>query len=403
MRNFFTLILFLAASASFAQLADTTTKAPSSPKKDHWYDKLSYRGYTQIRYNRLLETNPDLKFDSDKSVGDKGGVLIRRGRIVLSGDVHPRMFVYIQTDFAVTSGTNLHYTGLRDAYFDVALDSAKNFRFRIGQSKVPFGFENMQSSSNRLPLERSDALNSATPGERDLGAAFMYTPKVVRERIKELNDKGLKHSGDYGMFVFGVYNGQSINKAEANNNLHVVSRISYPFAIKNQVFELGVQGYSGFYTMTSDQLTAGVKTNSTKTYRDERAAASFNLYPKPFGILAEYNVGYSPMYDVNTDSIINGKIEGGFITVCYMQQLKKYGKIITPFVRAQYFSGAKKIDTDARAYKVNEYEMGIEYLVFKNIEITAAYCISTRNTSDKAKEFNNQSGNLLRLQIQLNY
>jgi hypothetical protein len=37
----------------------------------------------------------------------------------------------------------------------------KEYRVRIGQSKVPYGFENLQSSQNRLSLDRNDALNSA--------------------------------------------------------------------------------------------------------------------------------------------------------------------------------------------------------------------------------------------------
>src|SRR5688500_3092957 len=69
--------------------------APAAPaKKEHWYDKISLRGYTQVRYNRLLETNPDLKFDGDKSVGDKGSFLIRRARLIFSGDVHKHVFLY---------------------------------------------------------------------------------------------------------------------------------------------------------------------------------------------------------------------------------------------------------------------------------------------------------------------
>lgn len=63
---------------------------------------------------------------------------------------------------------------LRDAYFDVFLDSLHTYRLRVGQSKVPFGYENLQSSSNRLPMERAEALNNASvPGERDLGVFAM--------------------------------------------------------------------------------------------------------------------------------------------------------------------------------------------------------------------------------------
>jgi hypothetical protein len=30
-------------------------------KKSPWYEKISIKGYTQVRYSRLLETNPDLR------------------------------------------------------------------------------------------------------------------------------------------------------------------------------------------------------------------------------------------------------------------------------------------------------------------------------------------------------
>src|SRR5688572_5872188 len=74
------------------------TSAPKEEKKSPWYEKLSWRGYTQLRYNRLLETNPKLKSEYDRSIGDNGGFIIRRARLVLSGQVHERVYVYIQPD-----------------------------------------------------------------------------------------------------------------------------------------------------------------------------------------------------------------------------------------------------------------------------------------------------------------
>lgn len=402
MKKAFVLAFGALLSITAAAQSDTAKKVSTpAPKKEHWYDKLSPRGYTQLRYSRLLETNESLKLNQDKSVGDKGGVLIRRGRLVLSGDVHPRVYVYIQNDFAVSSGTTLHYTGLRDAYFDLALDSAKTCRLRIGQSKVPFGFENMQSSQNRLPLDRAEALNSAVSGERDLGAFFYWAPVKKRALFKSLVDDGLKGSGDYGCFGLGVYNGQTINKAEANNNMHVVGRFTWPFQLKNQILEVGVQGYTGFYTLES--VSSGVGVNSDKTYLDTRYAATFVLYSKPFGILAEYNMGQGPMYDASGDSIMVGDLEGGFVTLNYMFKLNKWHQVVTPYARAQYYSGGFKTEKDAGHYKVNDYEFGVEWQVYKNFELTAAYLMANRRIEDKSNETNYQSGNLLRLQLQFNY
>lgn len=373
-------------------------------KKKHWYELINLRGYTQIRYNRLLETNPKLKCDQcDKSWGDNSGFFIRRARLIFSGNIGDHLFIYIQPDLASSpSSTTLHFAQLRDAYFDYSIDKNKEFRIRFGQSKVPYGFENMQSSQNRLPLDRNDALNSSVPNERDLGAFFYYAPKKIRERFKMLVDDGLKGSGDYGVFAFGVYNGQTANKPELNDNLHLVARLSYPFQIGSQIIEPGVQAYTGQFTIAKDQLTSGTKTNKEMTYDDKRAAASLVLYPKPFGILAEYNVGKTPAFSAVNDSIITDDLNGGAITVSYLHKFKNK-MVVIPFGRAQYFNGAKKLETDARRHVVREYELGVEYQIFKYMELTAMYTMSERTTVDKAAGVNAQKGNLLRLQMQFNF
>ena len=130
------------------------TSTITEEKKVNWYEKIQVRGYVQVRYNRLFETNPDLKSDQgDKSIGNLGGFFIRRNRLILSGQVNDHVYFYIQPDFASSASTNaLHFAQIRDAYFDVSIDKKREFRFRIGQSKVPYGFENMQSSQNRKEL-----------------------------------------------------------------------------------------------------------------------------------------------------------------------------------------------------------------------------------------------------------
>jgi len=225
--------------------ADVNSRAPKTEKKN-WYESFSIRGYMQVRYNRLLETNENLKCEQcDRSIGKGGGFIIRRGRIILSGNLNKRIYFYIQPDFGSSTGTTQNIFQLRDAYIDVSFDDKNEFRLRLGQSKVPFGFENMQSSQNRLPLDRHDAMNSAVSNERDMGAFFYWAPAKKRELFSKLVSDNLKGSGDYGVFAFGVYNGQTANRAEQNDNLHVVSRLSYPFVIGNQIFEPGIQDYTG--------------------------------------------------------------------------------------------------------------------------------------------------------------
>jgi hypothetical protein len=401
-QKFCSITLFTMLTLNLIAQSDTVKSVGKNEliAKSNWYDNFQIRGYLQVRYNRLLETNPDLKCEQcDKSIGDDGGLFIRRARIIFSGQISKRVYFYIQPDFASSAGTTGNIAQLRDAYLDLGLDKNNEFRIRLGQSKVPYGFENMQSSQNRLPLDRNDALNSSVSNERDMGAFFYWAPKSKRELFGSLVKDGLKGSGDYGVFAFGVYNGQTANQTERNDNLHVVSRLSYPIKIKNQIIEPAIQAYTGTFTLLS--TSSGVKKSENSEYLDQRAAASLILYPKPFGIQAEYNIGKGPEYNKYTDSIEVQGLKGGYITLSYMLKLGK--QTLIPFVRGQYYEGGKKHELDARSYKVNEYEIGLEWQPHKTFEFVVMYTISHRRYEDHAKQDNFQQGNLLRLQAQINF
>jgi len=389
----FSFYLFLSQSA----LGQTV------PPKKQWFESIQLRGYLQVRYNRLLETNPLLQCaQCDRSWGDNGGFFIRRMRLIFSGQISERVYFYIQPDLASNpSSTATQYAQIRDAYVDVGLDAKNEFRLRVGQSKVPFGFENMQSSQNRIPLDRNDALNSAVANERDLGVFFYWAPKNIRTLFASLINDGLKGSGDYGVFSFGAYNGQTANRAEANNSPHIVSRFSYPFAVNKQIVEMGVQAYTGQYILTPDLINAGVKLPASRSFLDQRVAGSFVLYPKPFGIQAEYNIGRGPRFNKVSDSVEVSSLKGGYITASYKTQKGKH--VIIPFSRYQYYQGGKKHEMDAMAYDVKEFEVGVEWQPNKNIELVTMYTFSDRRFESFKNQNNHQKGSLLRLQLQLNF
>ena len=74
------LVLILATNSLVAQV---------KPATKQWFESIQLRGYLQVRYNRLLETNPLLKCDQcDKSWGENGGFFIRRARLIFSGQVN---------------------------------------------------------------------------------------------------------------------------------------------------------------------------------------------------------------------------------------------------------------------------------------------------------------------------
>jgi hypothetical protein len=393
------------ALCQFMFLAYTNAQTQSSNKEvKQWYQTISLRGYMQIRYNRLFETNSKLKNEqADRSWGENGGISIRRGRLILSGNLTDNIYFYIQPDISQTVGTTLNLFQIRDAYVDLGLNKNSEFRIRIGQSKVPYGFENMQSSQNRLTLDRSDALNSAAPNERDLGAFVYWRPKKLKELYPKLIRENYKGSGDYGVFAFGVYNGQAANKPELNNNLHVVGRFSLPIEIGTQIIEPGIQAYRGKFVIGTENLSSGVKFGKTNNFTDSRLAESFILYPRPFGIQIEYNIGKGPRYNPSRDSIETTNLSGGYVLLNYRIPGKKKDEMFFPFTRYQAFDGGKKQELDARSYMVRELETGIEWQMNKSFELTAAYVIAHRRFEDSKLRSNDQKGSLLRIQAQLNF
>lgn len=408
-KKIYVVILLLFFNINFAQIESKIEESKKVSQVENmikkWYESINIRGYAQLRYNRLLETNSDLGCEQcDRSWGNNGGFFLRRGRIILSGQVHDRVFIYIQPDFASSAGTTNQLFQIRDAYFDLSLDKDREFRFRLGQSKVPYGFENMQSSQNRIALDRADAINSAVSNERDIGVFFYWATKEKRALFKKLIDDGLKGSGDYGLFGIGLYNGQTANRSEANNSQHLVARFTYPFEFKNgQVFEAGIQGYNGkFVVNTVSASSTGVRfQNNNPEFLDQRVAASVLLYPKPFGFQAEYNVGRGPEFNVNNKIIEDTNLKGGYVQTMYMLKIKE--QTLIPFAKYHWYDGGKKHELDARSYNVNDFEIGAEWQPFKNFELVADYTISSRRYEDATKINNSQRGNLLRLQAQFNF
>jgi len=383
---------------SISQIQSTINETLASK----WYERIQLRGYAQLRYNRLLESNPNLTCSAcDKSMGDKQGFFMRRARLTFYGEVTNKLYVYIQPDYATDASSNSQsYFQIRDAYFDYALSENKDFRIRSGISKVPFAFDNLQSSSNRAPLDRSDALNTAAPNERDIGVYFMWAPTEIRKRFKELTSNNLKGTGDYGLIAIGAYNGQTLNKPEKNNDLHRVVRATYPFKLSNgQFIEASVQAYEGKYAAVT-QVSEGNPTNYSDFY-DQRSAASLIFYPQPLGFQVENNIGQGPEYDPKSNSVRTKSLKGGYAQVYYQAYYENHR--FFPFIRFQEYQGGRKLDDLAKMYRVREWEFGTEWQMNSALELTMAYAISDRLTQSNSSNRLDEQGQLLRLQAQFNY
>jgi hypothetical protein len=374
---------------------EAITQQRAATKK--WFDKISIRGYTQMRYSYLTGEN-DLRSEYDSSIGNNTGFLLRRVRLVISGDITDWLSIYIQPDLGATAGTgNTNFAQLRDAYADIFLpflSKDKEFRIRAGQSKVPFGFETLQSSQQRATFDRSDAINSAVNGERDLGFFFYYTPTETRKLFRDLISKGLKGSGDYGVLGVGIYNGQTINVTEANDNKHVVLHATYPFELPyGQIVQVGVDAYRGLVNVAAG---AGIVRPDGGNINDERIGAHFVLFPQPFGLQAEWNWGRGPELNAAQTALQEGSLQGG-----YVQAMYKWKDAI-PYVRWQEYNGGKKHRTNSPFNVVRELEVGLEYQFSEALELTVAYAWMKR-TDTQTAPFSIRDGEVLRTQLQWNF
>lgn len=380
---------------------------PPEREAPRWYERIAVRGYTQLRYNRLPSAvrNDDLiNLQGDRSIGGGNGFFVRRARLILYGDLHDHVSIYFQPDFASTTAGQMHTLILRDWYADIFFDKQHRFRVRAGQSKVPYGFENLQSSQNRLALDRNDALNSAVKDERDLGLFFYWTPVLIQQRFRHLVQSGLKGSGDYGVIGLGVYNGQTANSPMRSDNLHTIARVSYPLKVGQQYVEIGGGGYYGRY-VTPIADGAGFRAQGDDpSLIDARVHGSIIVYPQPFGFQAEATWGVGPQQGrVGQDDpnlIRSRPLYGAYAQLMYKVDGLLGTDAFIPFVRGTWYDGGKKFVTNAPHYQVKELELGIEWQIFRNLEVVLAYDIVER-TSD-LPPYNLESGHVTRIQVQVN-
>jgi hypothetical protein len=261
-------------------------------------------------------------------------------------------------------------------------------------------------------------LNSALRNERDLGVFFYWTPVEVQDTFKYIMDEGLKGSGNYGLFGVGVYNGQGGSFREQNDNLHAVARVAYPFWINDcQLMEVGMQGYTGQYTVLSSAIsplgvggptrpTGTLETDNVDGIQDERLAWSFIYYPQPIGFQSEWTVGRGPSLNAAQTAVEESHLYGGYAMMMYRQKLQK-GELF-PFARWNYYNGGYKSERNAPSSQIEEWEIGTEWQFSKSLELVGMYTITDRTNTQAigtagTQSYNQFDGQMLRFQVQVNY
>jgi Phosphate-selective porin O and P len=406
-------------------VANREDKAQNNEK---WFNKINIRGYTQMRYNQQLTGDraaaagdTELSSVADNNVGNNKDFSFRRVRLIFSGDINDYVSLYIQPDFASsTAAGDSNFAQLRDAYADLSFDKKHEYRIRAGQSKIPFGWENLQSSQNRLTLDRADATNSATISEREMGLFAYWAPSDVQKLWKDLSKKGLKTSGDYGIVGAGIYNGQGINvRNDTNDDISYVVHTTYPVELnflgsffKGQVLEVGADALIGkFNPSTTDMTVFGsgkklVGANLAKTFdvrgiREERAGVHAILFPQPFGMQAEWNWGTAGTLNPDSAKIESQGLSGGYVQAMYkIDKVLRSDDSVIPYAKWQTYDGAWKSSPNVPRIQTNEIEAGVEWQLMRALEVTLAYSTMDRTA---VKTLGQASGDMIRTQLQWNY
>jgi hypothetical protein len=271
-------------------------------------------------------------------------------------------------------------------------------------------------------MERPEALNSAVEGERDQGIYYMYANTEDRALFKSLVKDGLKGSGDYGVFTAGFYSGAGLNKADNNGEVHSVVRLSKPWvSASGQTYEAGIGAYAGRFKVTTDLTTgSGLPGGVSKTtldaninavdrrdlsdgFVDRRASAHFIMYPQPWGIEAEWTTGQGPQLTDDRTSVTSQSLQGGYIMVNYRHKYGEQSELI-PYVRWNYFDGARKFATNAPKMVVNELDIGFEWQWRKEVELQLQYTLADeRSNTSTAMPTVISGSRRLALQLQFNY
>lgn len=184
-------------------------------------NKIKLSGYVQARYE-------------DKQDDTSSNFYVRRARLKAEGSFGKATKVVVQIDGG-GSDKNSSVT-LKDAFLEYFLHGIKDVQPKVtmGQFKWPFGYEVVQSSSEREAPERTDVIRALFPGERDKG--FMVSgPSANRLKwnVGLFNGVGVDQKGTPWY---------SSNYNDNNQHKDIVANARYGIS---DTFDVGVSGYWG--------------------------------------------------------------------------------------------------------------------------------------------------------------
>lgn len=191
------------------------TKVEAEQKK-HKLD-----GYLQVRYQ-----------DDDGT--DRSEFLVRRARFNVRGPVSERWSyrVEFQLDAREMDRGPTSKAQLRTLYADCQMGKGT---LRVGQAKVPWGYELLESVPKLWTSERALFMDRLFPNQRDIGVQYAYRASPSAPQVN-----------------VGVFNGTGINASDNNHRKNLMARVDFPVP-NGSVALSGYVGENGADEAATDQ------------------------------------------------------------------------------------------------------------------------------------------------------
>ncbi len=189
--------------------------------------RLLVSGFAQVRFTNVGAQN------GDRTAGNVTDFQVDRFRPRFTYLLDPRhLQALVMLNATTRSGAAASVTA-RDAYLQYDNAGRMGYYLRLGQQKIPYGYEVFREGDEVRPLlERARVFTTLFPDERDIGVTVANAPRNPHTPVLSL----------------GVVNGDGINRTDGDKPKSFAGNAVVPLGSHNV---LGGSVYSGTSTATA--------------------------------------------------------------------------------------------------------------------------------------------------------
>lgn len=346
-------------------------------KLPSWVNELKLSGYGMLQYQ--ASTQKDAKANSFN---------LRLARISLDGRIMNDFYWKAQIQFNGNTSTLGSSPRVVDLFAE--WQKYKFFMVKAGQFKRPFTFENPMHPIDQGFLGYSQNVN-ALAGFSDRAGAQASNGRDIGVQIqgdflKNANGRELLH------YQVGVFNGQGINTGDVDQQKDLIGGV-WVMPVKGM--RIGAFGWTGSYARkgtwkeidrrVQDDPVEITHTNDVRKLQQRRWAVSAEYKVNDWTLRSEYihstgkafktrNQKAGDTSDCTINDAIGDKADGVYaLAIAPVVKKKLYAKARYDMYRSTAeWSSAKTM-----------YEVGLNYLIHKNLQINAEWAFVNDRTLNK--------------------